>query len=44
MSVNALLFALVGGILTFLSSGEFSELVVTNIFLGLIAGKLMDKK
>ncbi|MFS0779275.1 hypothetical protein ABC255_25175 [Neobacillus sp. 3P2-tot-E-2] len=44
MSLNALLFAGVAGVLTFIAVGDFYGLLITNILLGLIAGKLMDKK
>lgn len=44
MSLNAILFGTVAGILSFIFVGELSELFITNVLLGLIAGKLMDKK
>jgi hypothetical protein len=44
MTLNALLFAGIAGLLTFVFTGGMSELLLTNILLGLISGKLMDKK
>ena len=44
MSVNGLLFGAVGGILTFIVAGEATPLIVTNVLLGFIAGKLTDKE
>lgn len=44
MSLNVLLFGVVAGMLTFLIEGETSPLLITNILLGFIIGKLTDKK
>ncbi|MBP1941329.1 hypothetical protein [Cytobacillus luteolus] len=44
MSWNAVLFGVIAGILSFIFIGGVSELTITNILLGFIAGKLMDKK
>jgi hypothetical protein len=47
MSVNALLFAVIAGILTFIlmnTLNPMNPIVVTNILLGLIAGQLMERK
>ncbi len=44
MSINGILIGAVGGILTFIIAGEATPLIITNIFLGFIVGKLTDKK
>lgn len=44
MSWNAILFGAVAGVLSFIFVGGVSEFMITNILLGLIAGKLMDRK
>ncbi|WP_269845707.1 hypothetical protein [Salipaludibacillus keqinensis] len=41
-NANALSYGIIAGVLTILVSGNLS-LVITNVLLGLIAGKLMDK-
>lgn len=38
------IFALAAGVLTFIAEGQFSSAMITNILLGLIAGKLLEKK
>lgn len=45
MSYNAILCAIIAGFLTFISnSGEpLNPILITNIFLGLIAGLLIDR-
>ncbi|WP_456276180.1 hypothetical protein [Bacillus sp. AK128] len=42
--MTSLLFGAVAGVLTFIFAGELSELFITNILLGIIAGRLMDKR
>jgi len=47
MSYNALLFATIVGVLTFILMNALSPinpLLITNILLGLIAGIMIDKK
>ncbi|WP_166786838.1 hypothetical protein [Jeotgalibacillus salarius] len=47
MSLNAILFALVAGVLTFIlmnSVDPVNPILITNILLGLIVGLLIDKK
>ncbi|MFB1082520.1 hypothetical protein [Jeotgalibacillus sp. JSM ZJ347] len=47
MSLNAILFAFVAGILTFIlinSVEPVNPILITNILLGLIAGLLIDKR
>ena len=44
MSWNAILFAVIAGVLSFIFVSGISVLMITNILLGLIAGKLLDKK
>ncbi|WP_255433951.1 hypothetical protein [Ammoniphilus sp. CFH 90114] len=42
MSANALLIAFVSGVLTYIIAGEMHPLLITNVLLGLIAGKMTD--
>ncbi|WP_267912436.1 hypothetical protein [Lederbergia citri] len=42
MNINSIIFAVIAGILTFIIEGEPSGLLVTNILIGSIAGKLLD--
>lgn len=42
--LNTILFGVAAGILTVIFAGEFSELFITNVLLGLIAGRLIDKR
>lgn len=47
MSFNALLFAVIAGILTFILMNTIhpiNPILITNILLGLIVGQLMDRK
>ncbi len=47
MSYNALLFATVAGVLTFIlmnAHSPINPLLITNILLGLIVGIMLDKK
>ncbi|GAF65780.1 hypothetical protein [Alkalihalobacillus trypoxylicola] len=46
MSLNAVLIAVVAGVLTFILSSPdvLNPLIITNILLGLIVGKLIDQK
>ncbi|MBP1930087.1 hypothetical protein [Ammoniphilus resinae] len=44
MSNNGLLIAIAAGILTFIIAGDLHPLVVTNVLLGLIWGKMTEKR
>ena len=44
MSLNGLLIGSVVGLLTFIMAGEATPLIVTNVLLGFILGKLTDNK
>nr|WP_198044614.1 hypothetical protein [Lysinibacillus timonensis] len=46
MSNNAILFAVVAGVLTFIMDVRepLNPILITNILLGIIAGQLIDRK
>lgn len=44
MSINAILFGMVAGVLSFIFAGGLTELMLTNILLGFIAGALIDRR
>lgn len=44
VSYNAILFALVAGVLSFILMDSINPILITNILLGAIVGILIDKK
>ncbi|MDQ0342504.1 hypothetical protein ACFFF5_07495 [Lederbergia wuyishanensis] len=42
MTINSIIFAAIAGVLTFIFADGLSGLLITNVLLGLIAGKLLD--